>query len=57
MRLRRTGIAPDGLRFELGLRSDAPPLAAYGPWEARMSGGWARRIIRCRLTPAHTVSR
>jgi hypothetical protein len=27
--LRCTGIAPDGLRFELGLRSDGPPLAIY----------------------------
>ncbi len=27
--LRCTGVAPDGLRFELGLRSDGPPLAVY----------------------------
>jgi hypothetical protein len=27
--LRCTGVAPDGLRFELGLRSDGPPLAIY----------------------------
>ncbi|TMA34462.1 MAG: hypothetical protein E6J87_06910 [Deltaproteobacteria bacterium] len=27
--LRCTGVAPDGLRFELGLRGDGPPLAVY----------------------------
>ncbi len=34
--LRCTGAAPDGLRFELGLRADGPPLVAYGPGEALM---------------------
>jgi hypothetical protein len=35
--LRCTGTAPDGLRFELGLRSDGPPLAVYRSGEVRMS--------------------
>ena len=34
--LRCTGIAPDGLRFELGLRAGRTPLAAYGPGEVLM---------------------
>ncbi len=37
--LRCTGIAPDGLRFELGLRSDAPPLAVYRSGEVRVGMG------------------
>jgi hypothetical protein len=35
--LRCTGTAPDGLRFELGLRSDGPPLAVYRSGEVRMT--------------------
>jgi len=35
--LRCTGVAPDGLRFELGLRSDGPPLAVYRSGEVRMA--------------------
>jgi hypothetical protein len=35
--LRCTGVAPDGLRFELGLRSDGPALAVYRSGEVRMS--------------------
>ena len=34
--LRCTGVAPDGLRFELGLRSDGPPLAVYRSGEVRV---------------------
>jgi len=34
--LRCTGVAPGGLRFELGLRSDGPPLAVYQPGEVRV---------------------
>ena len=34
--LRCTGVAPDGLRFELGLRADHPPLAVYRSGEVRM---------------------
>ena len=34
--LRCTGVAPDGLRFELGLRADDPPLAVYRSGEVRM---------------------
>jgi len=34
--LRCTGVAPGGLRFELGLRSDGPPLAVYRSGEVRM---------------------
>jgi hypothetical protein len=33
--LRCTGIAPDELRFELGLRAGQPPLVAYGPGEVQ----------------------
>jgi hypothetical protein len=29
-------VAPDGLRFELGLRADRLPLVAYGPGEVLM---------------------
>jgi hypothetical protein len=29
-RVRCTGTAPDGLRFELGLRAGRPPLLVYG---------------------------
>jgi hypothetical protein len=35
--LRCTGVAPDRLRFELGLRSDGPPLAVYRSGEVRMT--------------------
>ena len=35
--LRCTGTAPDGLRFELGLRSDDPPLAIYRSGEVRVA--------------------
>ena len=35
--LRCTGVAPDGLRFELGLRADGPPLAVYRSGEVRMN--------------------
>jgi len=35
--LRCTGVAPDGLRFELGLRADGPPLAVYRSGEVRMA--------------------
>ncbi len=35
--LRCTGAAPEGLRFELGLRAGAPPLAVYGSGDIRMS--------------------
>jgi len=34
--LRCTGTAPDGLRFELGLRSDGPPLAVYRSGEVKV---------------------
>jgi HNH endonuclease len=33
--LRCMGVAPDGLRFELGLRSDGPPLAVYRSGEVK----------------------
>ncbi|MGH7336823.1 MAG: hypothetical protein ACREI7_04540, partial [Myxococcota bacterium] len=33
--LRCTGVAPDGLRFELGLRPDGPPLAVYRSGEVK----------------------
>jgi hypothetical protein len=36
--LRCTGVAPDGLRFELGLRSNGPPLAVYRSGEVRLVG-------------------
>jgi len=32
-RVRCRGEAPHGLRFELGLRPDRPPLVVYGPGE------------------------
>ncbi len=35
--LRCTGVAPDGLRFELGLRASGPPLAVYRSGEVRVS--------------------
>ena len=35
--LRCTGVAPNGLRFELGLRPDGPPLAVYRSGEVRMT--------------------
>ena len=35
--LRCTGVAPDGLRFELGLRSDGPPRAVYRSGEVRVT--------------------
>jgi hypothetical protein len=35
--LRCTGAAPDGLRFELGLRAGGPPLAVYRSGEVRMT--------------------
>ena len=35
--LRCTGTAPDGLRFDLGLRPRLPALLAYGPGEVRMT--------------------
>jgi hypothetical protein len=36
--MRCTGVAPDALRFELGLRWDGgPPLAVYRSGEVRMA--------------------
>jgi len=35
--MRCTGTAPDGLRFELGLRANHTPLLVYGPGEVRLA--------------------
>lgn len=34
--VRCTGAAPHGLRFELGLRADAPPLVVYRSGEVKV---------------------
>jgi hypothetical protein len=39
--VRCTGAAPDGLRFELGVRSDGPPLVTFGPGERRIGAAAA----------------
>jgi len=41
--LRCTDVALDGLRFELGLRSDEPPLAIYRSGEVRVADRSAAR--------------
>lgn len=46
---RCTGVAPDGLRFELGVRGDGSPLSVYGPGEVLRSaerlGGESSRVL------------
>jgi hypothetical protein len=44
--MRCRGAAPHRLRFELGIRSDGPPLVTFGPGERIESGGRASQPAR-----------